>query len=111
VYVSGLIAKRDANMKFVGTTVSIFRNTKHDVSEQLESIMESLGTILEESGSRLSNIVDVTVFLTNVERDFANFNRAYGTFFSEILPTRTTVEVSRLPSNVCIELKVIARKN
>lgn len=111
IFVSGLVASRDENGEILGTTKSETGEIKHDVIKQFESIMDSLRVILGDSDSQLSQVVDITVFLTNIERDFKEFNKSYGLYFSEILPTRTTVEVSRFPSNVCIELKVIARKN
>ena len=53
--------------------------------------------ILEDAGSSLEKVVDVTVFLTNIDRDFAAFNRVYGEYFATIRPTRTTVGVVALP--------------
>jgi len=64
--------------------------------------------IVEDAGSSLEKVVDVTVFLTNMDRDFAAYNRVYGEFFAAIGPTRTTVGVVALPGPISIELKVIA---
>jgi 2-aminomuconate deaminase len=64
--------------------------------------------ILEDAGSALEKVVDVTVFLTNLDRDFAAYNRVYGEYFAAIAPTRTTVGVVALPGPISIELKVIA---
>ena len=66
--------------------------------------------ILEDSGSSLEKVVDVTVFLTNIDRDFAAFNRVYGEFFEALpaRPTRTTVGVVALPVPISVELKIIA---
>ncbi len=79
-----------------------------DVEAQFIATIENLQMLLEECGSSLAQVVDVTVFLTDIQRDFRKFNAAYGRVFGEINPSRTTVEVSRFPSPVCIELKVIA---
>ena len=65
-------------------------------------------TILEDAGSSLEKVVDVTVFLTNIGRDFAAYNRVYGEYFEKIQPTRTTVGVVALPGPISVELKVIA---
>ena len=58
----------------------------------------------------MDDLVDVTVFLTDIDRDFAVYNRVYAEYFSaEDGPCRTTVEVTRLPTPIAIELKCIAR--
>jgi 2-aminomuconate deaminase len=63
---------------------------------------------LEDSGSRWEQIVDVTVFLTNMKADFQTYNRIYAEYFKDNLPCRTTVEINCLPTPIAIELKVIA---
>jgi 2-aminomuconate deaminase len=65
-------------------------------------------SILDDAGSSLEEVVDVTVFLTSLDRDFAEYNRVYGEYFEEIRPTRTTVGVEALPGPISIEMKVIA---
>jgi 2-aminomuconate deaminase len=64
--------------------------------------------VLEASGSSWGNIVDVTVFLTNMNDDFPVYNRIYNEYFQDVQACRTTVEVKRLPTPIAIELKVIA---
>jgi 2-aminomuconate deaminase len=64
--------------------------------------------VLEEAGSSWDNIVDVTVFLTNIKDDFKIYNEIYAEYFKENQPCRTTVEVNKLPTPIAIELKVIA---
>ena len=64
--------------------------------------------IVEESGSSWKNIVDVTVFLTNMKDDFKIYNRIYAEYFHDNQPCRTTVEIKSLPTPIAIELKVIA---
>ena len=64
--------------------------------------------ILEEAGSSWNNLVDVTVFLTNIKRDFDRYNLVYAEYFKENQPCRTTVEVVSLPTPIAIELKCIA---
>ena len=79
--------------------------------KQTISVFENIKTVLEDSGSKWENIVDVTVFLTNMNDDFKAFNKLWSQFFNKTnnLPTRTTVEVNKLPTPIAIELKVIAR--
>ncbi|HMC21344.1 MAG TPA: RidA family protein, partial [Thermoanaerobaculia bacterium] len=64
--------------------------------------------ILEDAGSSLKKVLDVTVYLTDMERDFAAFNRVYAEYLGEVQPTRTTVGVESLPTPIAVELKVIA---
>ncbi len=64
--------------------------------------------ILEDAGSSWDNILDVTVFLTNMKDDFATYNRIYADYFKDNDPCRTTVEINCLPTPIAIELKVIA---
>ena len=63
---------------------------------------------MTESGSSWQQIVDVTVFLTNMDDDFAIYNKIYAEYFADNQPCRTTVEVNALPTPIAIELKCIA---
>jgi 2-aminomuconate deaminase len=78
------------------------------IEAQTRACIENVKIILEDAGSALEKVVDVTVFLTNLDRDFAAYNRVYGEYFAAIAPTRTTVGVVALPGPISIELKVIA---
>lgn len=80
----------------------------HDIEVQTRAAIENVKTILEESGSALTKVLDVTVYLTDMERDFGTFNRVYAEYFGEVQPTRTTVGVESLPTPIAVELKVIA---
>lgn len=111
IFVSGLIATRNQDGTIIGTSHEIDGTISHDVSCQFDSIIESLEQILRDADSDLSKVIDVTVFLSDIDRDFKRFNASYGTVFGDFLPARTTIEVSRFPSDVCIELKVVAMKN
>ena len=84
------------------------RVVDHDIERQARQCFANLKTILEDAGSSWDRIVDVTVFLTDIRRDFATFNRIYAEYFSANQPTRTTVEVGALPTPIHVELKVIA---
>jgi len=91
--------------------VSLSKNgdiISYDIAKQCVSVFENIKLILEEAGSSWDNIVDVTVFLTNMKDDFKTYNKLYGQYFSGPFPTRTTVEVLSLPTPIAIELKVIA---
>ncbi len=80
----------------------------YDIETQCRSVFQNIRWILEDAGSGWENIVDVTVFLTNMKDDFAVYNRIYAEHFAEDQPCRTTIEISSLPTPIAIELKVIA---
>ena len=74
-------------------------------------MFENVRLVLEDAGATWQDIIDVTVFLTNMKRDFPIYNRVYAEYFAgrdKPNPTRTTVEVTALPTPIAIELKVIA---
>ena len=83
----------------------------HDIEAQCRSVFRNVRSVLEAAGSSWDNIVDVTVFLTDMKGDFAAYNRVYAEYFAgpdKPNPARTTVEVTALPTPIAIELKVIA---
>ena len=80
----------------------------YDIEVQTRAVFDNVRTVLEDSGAHWEDIVDVTVFLTDMKRDFATFNRLYAEAFTTNRPTRTTVEVGALPTPIAVELKVIA---
>lgn len=80
----------------------------YDIEAQCRSVFRNVRYILEDAGSAWENIVDVTVFLTNMKDDFAAYNRIYAEHFADNKPCRTTVETGALPTPISIELKVIA---
>lgn len=82
----------------------------YDVEAQTRQVVANLAAVLAAAGCDLSDIVDVTVFLTDMRRDFAVFNTVYAELLGPIGPTRTTVEVGALPTPIAVELKVIATR-
>ncbi|MBS1783139.1 MAG: RidA family protein [Bacteroidetes bacterium] len=79
-----------------------------DFEAQCHSVFNNVKTVLEASGSNWNNLVDVTVFLVDMKRDFHTYNRIYAEYFKDNQPCRTTVSVNSLPSAIAIELKCIA---
>ncbi len=75
---------------------------------QVHSVFANVKSILEASGSHWNQLVDVTVFLVNMKRDFVTFNRLYAEYFKDNQPCRTTLEINSLPTLIAIELKCIA---
>ena len=80
----------------------------YDIEMQCRSVFQNVRYILEDAGSSWERIVDVTVFLTNINADFGTYNRIYAEYFGDNPPCRTTVEVNALPTPIAIELKVVA---
>lgn len=83
----------------------------YDIEKQCRAVFENVRLVLEDAGARWNNIVDVTVFLTNMKKDFPVYNRLYAEYFAGVdkpNPTRTTIEITALPTPIAIELKVIA---
>lgn len=80
----------------------------YDMEKQCHSVFRNVRFILEDAGTSWENIVDVTVFLTNMKDDFPVFNRLYAEYFRENRPCRTTLEIGSLPTPIAVELKVIA---
>ena len=96
IFTSGQIA-----LDAAGNVVS------QDIKEQTRAVCTNLKHLLEESGSSLQNVIKTTVFIKDMN-DFAAMNEVYGEFFGESAPARSTVEVSRLPKDVKVEIEVIA---
>lgn len=82
-----------------------------DFEAQCRSVFENVRIILEASGSSWEDLVDVTVFLVDMKRDFQIYNRLYAEYFKDNLPCRTTVEINALPTPIAIELKCVASIN
>lgn len=80
----------------------------YDIETQCHSVFRNIRYILEESGSSWDNLVDVTVFLTNMKDDFPIYNKIYAEYFKDNRPCRTTIEINCLPTPIAIELKCIA---
>jgi 2-aminomuconate deaminase len=104
-------AKRVGDFLFLSGIGPRKRGTKEipaDFEAQVLAVFENVRLVLEDAGARWDDIVDVTVFLTDMKADFPTFNRLYAEHFATNRPTRTTVEVGALPTPIDVELKVIA---
>lgn len=84
------------------------RIATYDIATQCRSVFRNVRAILEEAGSRWENLIDVTVFLTNMEDDFPVYNLLWAEYFPHNPPCRTTIEINALPTPIAIELKCIA---
>ena len=80
----------------------------YDIEAQCRAAFANVRTILEASGARWEDLVDVTVFLTDMVHDFAAYNRVYAEYFTDAQPCRTTLGITALPTPIAIELKCVA---
>jgi len=109
LFLSGVGPRERGSSKIPGVELNDAGEiVSYDIEEQCRSVFRNVRYILEDAGSAWENIVDVTVFLTNIKDDFAAYNRLYAEYFADNRPCRTTVEVNALPTPIAIELKVIA---
>lgn len=109
LFLSGVGPRERGTKKIPGVELDAQGNIiSYDIEGQCHSVFRNVKTILDEAGSSWDKIVDVTVFLTNMKKDFETYNRIYAQYFAENQPCRTTVEVNALPTPIGIELKVVA---
>lgn len=109
LFLSGVGPRKPGTDKIPGVELDDDRNVvSYDIEAQCRSVFENVRNIIEASGSSWSQLVDVTVFLTNMQDDFAKYNRIYAEYFADNQPCRTTVQVVALPTPIAIELKCIA---
>ncbi len=112
VFLSGIGPRPPGGGPIPGTrTDDTGRVISVDIEAQCHAVFANVRAVLESAGCDWDDLVDITVFLTDIERDFDTYNRVYADYFSADGPCRTTVEVSRLPTPIAIELKCIAQKN
>lgn len=109
LFLSGVGPREKGTKKIPGVELDEQGNIiSYDIETQCRSVFKNIKYILEDAGSDWKNIVDVTVFLTNMKADFKTYNRIYAEYFKDNLPCRTTIEILSLPTPIAIELKVIA---
>lgn len=112
LFLSGIGPRKRGSKDIPGVTLDPDgKIVSYDIATQCRSCFENVRNVIEESGARWQDIVDVTVFLTNMQADFATYNQLYAEHFAgpgNPNPTRTTIEVNCLPTPIAIELKVIA---
>ena len=109
LFLSGVGPRKRGSKDIPGVTMDVNGKVlSYDIETQCRSVFENVRVILEDAGSSWDQLVDVTVFLTDMKRDFAAYNRLYAEYFRDNQPCRTTVEVTALPTPIAIELKCIA---
>ena len=112
LFLSGIGPRKRGSKEIPGVKLDPAGNVVgHDIEAQCRAVFENVRLVLEDAGTNWNAIVDVTVFLTNMKKDFPTYNKLYAQYFSgdgKPNPTRTTIEVGALPTPIAIELKVIA---
>lgn len=116
LFLSGIGPRKKGSKDIPGAVVDATGNlADYSIEAEMRSCFENIRMILEEAGSRWDKIVDVAVYLTDMQRDWKEYNRVYAEFFRPgggNLPTRTTVEVKSLPTGgntpIHFEIKVVA---
>ena len=112
LFLSGIGPRTRGTKEIPGVTLDTAGNiVSYDIETQCRAVFENVRLVLEDAGADWNDIVDVTVFLTNMKADFPIYNRIYPEYFAgpgKPNPTRTTIEIISLPTPIAIELKVIA---
>lgn len=107
LFVSGTSARRPDN-SIAGAEVDALGATRLDIRVQTRTVIENIRDILRSMQADLSDVVEVTTYLVNMN-DFAGYNEVYSEYFDYDGPTRTTVAVHQLPHpHLLIEIRVVA---
>jgi len=112
LFLSGIGPRKRGSKEIPGVTFDSAGDVvDYNIETQCRAVFENVRLVLEDADANWNDIVDVTVFLTNMKKDFPTYNKLYAQYFSgegKPNPTRTTIEVGALPTPIAIELKVIA---
>jgi 2-aminomuconate deaminase len=109
IFVSGTSSRR-ADNTIAGAEADAIGNTRLDIRAQTRAVIENIRDILANAGATLKDVVEMSVFLVNIN-DFAGYNEVYGEYFDYDGPARTTVAVHQLPHpHLLIEMKAVAYK-
>jgi 2-aminomuconate deaminase len=81
----------------------------YDIRAQTEAVIGNVKAVLEACGATLDDVLDVTVFLVDMDRDFQGYNEVYAKHFTSVQAARTTIAVRALPTPIAVEFKVIAK--
>jgi 2-aminomuconate deaminase len=112
LFLSGIGPRKRGSKEIPGVTLDSAGNIiSYDIEKQCRAVFENVRLVLEDASASWKDIIDVTVFLTHMKKDFPTYNKLYAQYFAgegKPNPTRTTIEVGALPTPIAIELKVIA---
>lgn len=109
LFLSGVGPRERNSKKIPGVELNVDGSIQsYDIAAQCHSVFKNVRAILEDAGSSWENLVDVTVYLTNMKNDFPIYNRIWAEYFKQNPPCRTTLEINCLPTPIAIELKCVA---
>jgi 2-aminomuconate deaminase len=109
LFLSGVGPREKGTKKIPGVELDEQGNIiSYDIEKQCHSVFKNVKLILEDAGSGWDKLVDVTVFLTDMKKDFPIYNKLWAEYFNENPPCRTTIEINSLPTPIAIELKCVA---
>ncbi|MFP2897425.1 RidA family protein [Corallococcus sp. 4LFB] len=109
LFLSGVGPRERGSKAIPGVELDAAGNiVSYDIETQCHSVFRNVRYILEDAGSSWERLVDVTVYLTDMKRDFPTYNRLWAEYFKNDPPCRTTLEINALPTPIAIELKCIA---
>ena len=112
LFLSGVGPRSRGTDEIPGVTLDADGNVVSvDIEAQCRSCFANVRTVLEDSGARWEDLVDVLVFLVDMDRDFDTYNQVYAEYFAgegNPNPTRTTIEINRLPTPIAVEVKAVA---
>ena len=109
LFLSGVGPRRPGDDVVPGNVYDADGRLMHyDIEAQCHQVFANVRAVLEASGACWHDLIDVTVFLTDMQRDFAIYNRVYAEYFTDAQPCRTTLGISALPTPIAIELKCMA---
>ena len=91
----------------IGSRNSSDNSIPDNFKDECHSVFKNIRIVIEQSGAKWENLIDITVFLTDMKKDFKTFNSIYKEYFKENKPCRTTIEIESLPTPISIELKCI----
>ncbi|NOK16880.1 RidA family protein [Corallococcus carmarthensis] len=109
LFLSGVGPRERGSKAIPGVELDAAGNiVSYDIETQCHSVFRNVRYILEDAGSSWERLMDVTVYLTDMKRDFPTYNRLWAEYFKDNPPCRTTLEINALPTPIAIELKCIA---
>ena len=111
IYLSGVGPRQPGTNAIPGGPIHDSNGTplEYDIKAQTQSVIDNITRILEEAGSSIDNVLDVTSFLIDMDRDFAGYNEVWAETLGKVGPTRTTLAIRALPTPIAVEMKVIAK--
>jgi len=112
LYLSGVGPRSRGSKDIPGVTLDADGNvTAVDLEVQCRSCFDNVRAVLEDAGAEWNDLIDVLVFLVDMDRDFKTYNRIYAEYFAgegNPNPTRTTIEINCLPTPIAVEVKAVA---